>query len=60
MRVSVCSSVKNQTVWLKDMIASVVAQTFKDWELVLVDDGSTEDVKAIVDEFTNLFSFDKT
>ena len=52
-RVSVCSSVKNQTVWLKDMIASVVAQTFQDWELVLVDDGSTEDVQAVVREFND-------
>lgn len=52
-RVSVCSSVKNQTVWLKDMIASVVAQTFQDWELVLVDDGSTEDVQAVVQSFND-------
>ena len=52
-RVSVCSSVKNQSVWLKDMIATVVAQTFTDWELVLVDDGSTEDIKSVVDSFND-------
>jgi glycosyltransferase involved in cell wall biosynthesis len=33
------------------MLSSVVAQTFKDWELVLVDDGSTEDIKALVESF---------
>jgi glycosyltransferase involved in cell wall biosynthesis len=33
------------------MIESVRAQTFEDWELVLVDDGSTEDIKAVVDSF---------
>jgi len=50
-RVSVCSSVLNQSAWLRDMIASVIAQTYKDWELILVDDGSTEDILGIVDEF---------
>lgn len=52
-KVSVCCSVLNQTEWLREMIASVVAQTFKDWELVLVDDGSTEDVSAVVNEFND-------
>lgn len=53
MKVSVCSSVFNQKDWLTEMIASVVAQTFKDWELVLVDDGSTDDIKAVVDGFND-------
>lgn len=48
-KVSICSSVLNQSDWLKVMLSSVVAQTFKDWELVLVDDGSTEDIKALID-----------
>ena len=50
-RVSICTQVLNQSAWLKEMIASVVAQTFKDWELIIVDDGSTEDIKSIVGEF---------
>ena len=52
-RVSICTSVLNQSEWLKDAISSVVAQTFKDWEHIVVDDGSTEDIKAIVDSFND-------
>lgn len=52
-RVSVCTSVLNQSEMLKGMIESVVAQAFKDWELVLVDDASTEDIKAVADSFND-------
>jgi glycosyltransferase involved in cell wall biosynthesis len=52
-KVSICCSVKNQSKWLREMIASVVAQTFTDWEMVLVDDGSAEDIKAVVQEFND-------
>ena len=40
MRVSVCTSVLNQPEYLARMIASIQAQTFQDWELIVVDDGS--------------------
>jgi glycosyltransferase involved in cell wall biosynthesis len=62
-KVSICCSVKNQSKWLREMIASVVAQTFTDWEMVLVDDGSAEDIKAVVQEFNDsrirFFRFDE-
>lgn len=52
-RVSICCGVLNQSEWLKEMIQSVVSQTFPDWELLIVDDGSTEDIKAVVDSFND-------
>ena len=62
-RVSICTSVLNQSEWLKESIASVVAQTFKEWELLILDDGSTEDIKAVVDSFKDqriqYFRFDE-
>lgn len=62
-RVSICTSVYNQSDLLKGMIESVVAQTFKEWELIIVDDGSTEDVKSVVTSFDDsrirYFSFNE-
>ena len=52
-KVSVCSQVLNSSEGLKVMVKSVIDQTFKDWELVIVDDGSTEDLKAVVDAFND-------
>lgn len=39
--------------FLKEAIASILAQTYRDFELVVVDDCSPEDLKAVVDEFTD-------
>lgn len=52
-KVSVCCAVLNQSEWLKEMIAAVLDQTYKDFELLIVDDGSTEDIKAVVDSFND-------
>lgn len=52
-KISVCCAVLNQSEWLKKMIAAVLAQTFRDFELIVVDDGSTEDIKAVVDSFND-------
>ena len=52
-RVSICTQVLNQSEWLKEMIASVVAQTYSHWELIIVDDGSTEDIKAVIESFND-------
>lgn len=61
-RVSICTSVLNQSAFLKGMIESVIAQTLKEWELVIVDDGSTEDIKSLVASFNDTrikyFSFE--
>lgn len=51
IRVSICTSVLNQSDWLKGMITSVIASTLKEWELLIVDDGSTEDIKSVVESF---------
>ena len=40
--VSITSAFYNEENYLLDMVRSVFAQTFADWELVLLDDGSTD------------------
>ena len=50
-RVSICTQVKNQPENLKKMIDSVRASTLKEWEIVLVDDGSTEDIIGLVESY---------
>ena len=49
-RVSVVMPVFNAGRWLPQALASVDAQTFRDFELVVVDDGSTEErTRALLD-----------
>ena len=52
-RVSICMSILDHAEWGKESIASVVAQSFQDWEMIVVDDGSTEDIKGAVESFND-------
>ncbi|MBR5635489.1 MAG: glycosyltransferase family 2 protein [Pseudobutyrivibrio sp.] len=51
MTFSIIIPVFNMEKYLKECLASVVAQTFKDYEIILVDDGSTDSSAYICDEF---------
>jgi glycosyltransferase involved in cell wall biosynthesis len=42
-QISVIVPVYNTASWLDQCVASVLSQTFQDFELILVDDGSTDD-----------------
>lgn len=49
--VSVVIPVYNSAKYLRECIDSVIAQTFTDWEIVAVDDGSPDESPAILDEY---------
>ncbi|WP_192797274.1 glycosyltransferase family 2 protein [Bacillus cereus] len=44
-KVSVIIPFYNQLDWVAEAVDSVLNQTFKDYEIILVDDGSSEDIK---------------
>ncbi|MBF8964223.1 glycosyltransferase family 2 protein [Pontibacter sp. FD36] len=48
---SIITPTFNRADLLPKMIESVKGQTFTDWELIIVDDGSTENSPTIVDEY---------
>ena len=51
MKISVIIPVYNTGERLKRCLDSVVAQTFEDFECIVVDDGSTDQSPQVIDEF---------
>lgn len=51
--ISICVPTYNNACYLPEMIASVMGQNYKDWELVLVDDGSTDSTPEIMKYYTD-------
>lgn len=52
-RVSVLMPVYNGERFLREAVESILNQTFTDFEFIIVDDGSTDGTKAILDSYTD-------
>lgn len=59
IKVSVVIPVYNVEKYLSSCIESVVAQNFKDYEIICVDDGSTDKSSQILDEYAKKYHFIK-
>ena len=51
MLVSIIMPMYNSEAYIRDAIESVEAQTYKNWELIVVDDGSKDGSRAIVEDY---------
>jgi len=52
-RVAIIMTAYNHGAFIAEAIESVLAQTYENWELLLVDDGSTDGSAAIVESFSD-------
>ena len=57
--VSVIMPTYNKCTFLKLTLAGFARQTFKDFTVIVVDDGSTDDTKKIVDSYQGLMKTEK-
>lgn len=51
--VSIIIPVYNGEKYIADTIQSVIGQTYKNWELIIVDDGSTDNTSNVVKQFND-------
>lgn len=50
-RISIIMPVYNKELYIRESITSVINQSFKDWELIIVNDGSTDNSLSIASSF---------
>ncbi len=54
LKFSIINRVHNAEKFLRDSVESVLNQTYPNWELILVDDGSTDSCPQICDEYAEM------
>ena len=53
MKISVITASYNYANYIEETIQSVINQTYSDWELIIVDDGSTDNSVEIINKYCN-------
>ncbi|PLX70547.1 MAG: glycosyl transferase [Denitrovibrio sp.] len=63
--VSIILPMYNDEKFIKEAVSSVLSQTYENWEMIIIDDASTENSLEIIEDFASndsrirVFSFDK-
>lgn len=52
MKFSIIVPVYNTSKYLNKCIGSIIGQTYENWELIIIDDGSTDDSANIIDKYS--------
>ncbi len=52
--ISIICPVYNCSSYLKTLVDSIIVQSYKDWELILIDDGSTDSSGLLCDEYSSI------
>lgn len=50
-KVSICIPTYNQVTYLKLTLESILLQTYQDYEVIITDDSTNEDVKSLIDQY---------
>ena len=56
IKVSVIIPVYNSEKYIKKCLESILSQTYKNYEIIVVNDGSTDNTKMILEEYANNYS----
>jgi len=56
-KVSICIPTYNRKNYLREAIGSILAQTYKDYEIVIVDDGSTDGTEEMIKKLAIPFTY---
>ena len=54
-RVSIIMGIYNCAKTLPEAIDSIISQTYKDWELIMCDDGSSDETIAIASSYVECY-----
>ncbi|RZT00349.1 glycosyltransferase family 2 protein [Aquimarina brevivitae] len=57
MNISIVLSTYNQPLWLKKVLIGYDCQNVKDFEVVIADDGSDENTRAVIQEFSAISTY---
>lgn len=55
--ISIVIPVYNAAKYLPDMLKSIIHQSYKEFEIILVNDGSTDDSSAVCNEYANQYDY---